>query len=148
VPEAVSRAVVGSDTWYWEDYEDGENPRRLPLCVRPDGSGLGCQLENLPMCLGRSWVTDAAKHAHRSCHTDETVCAGLRALNDGAGSGRGQPRRWGPPLFHQCQPKDAPVTFTVDGAAVMLGRGVEKMDICTQQREEVVMTKRTTVKGK
>ncbi|EPQ11778.1 UPF0428 protein like protein [Myotis brandtii] len=122
------------------------------------------------MCLGRSRVTDAAKHTHRSCHTeDEIVFAGLRALNDGTGNGvqtishisalrrlrqgelrQGTAKKVGPPLFHQCQPKDAPVTFTVDvdGAAVMLGRGVGKTDIYTQQREEVVMTKRTTVKGK
>lgn len=40
------------------------------------------------------------------------------------------------------------MTFTVDGAVVMLGLGVGKMDIYTQQREEVGMTKWTTIQGK
>lgn len=88
MPEAVSRAVVSSDTWDREEYEDGKNPRCLPLCVRPDGSGAGLSAGEPAHVSGTVPVTDAAKHAHRSCHTeDETVCAGLRALNDGAGSG-------------------------------------------------------------
>lgn len=41
------------------------------------------------MLLGRSRVTDAAKDAHRSRHTeDETVFAGLRALTMAQGEMR------------------------------------------------------------